>query len=134
MESINIKNKKVIIVGIIIIILFFSLLFIINHCFEKKWHIKYNITNFAGIEDSSSGLGLSYENTFKVSGTIELKNYKTDMIAITADAIDKYGRSVHIFTAIKINGNGLYNFEMTSFYRNGVELIVDIINIKVKEA
>lgn len=99
-----------------------------------SYHIKYKITNMAGIEDTSSGQGLTFENTFEVSGTIEIQNYDTDLIVVTAKACGNKGSYIPIFTTININGDGIYSFTMSSYYRNGVDWVTKIFDIEVKEA
>ena len=120
----NIKK----IVSIILILFCFGLL---CGCSlgKPKFEMNYKIGNNTSVGYIS---GVAY-STFSVEGTVTIKNYKTDLIVITADAYGSSGDFIHIFTTVNINGDGVYSFKMESFYKNGVDWVTDITNIKVKE-
>ena len=102
---------------------------------ESKFSIDYRIQNLAGIEDASYGQGLDYQNTFKVFGTIKLENYKSKKIIIRAKAKGEYNNFyVPIFTVLDYTGNGIYDFSMSSFYKNGVQWVTRIDDLIVAEA
>lgn len=132
------NNKKPFWVCVLIaLILFSSLSFVSCDITSSKpsFYIHYKIQNLAGLEDTSFGQGLTFENTFSVSGTIELKNYKSDLIVLTAKAMeDNNNAYIPIFTTINYYGNGIYDFTMSSFYKNGITWVTKIVDIEVKES
>ena len=122
-------SKNFIVICLIMLLVNSLMLF---GCQKEKWDMKYSIINYAGMQDTSGG-GLSYAQTFAVKGTVELENYTSSKVIITADAVDTYDRKTRIFTVIDYKGNGTYDFYMDSFYRYDAK-IVKITNISVKNA
>ena len=116
-----------------IVILLFVGLFMLGGCslFRTEWAIRYEIVNNAGLEDYG-GFGVDYRQTFVVRGTIELKNVKSDLYIIQADALGANGNTTAIFTTVSVDGDGTYAFNMTSFYWSP-GFIIDVINIQVEE-
>ncbi|MBQ9790994.1 MAG: hypothetical protein IJW28_00240 [Clostridia bacterium] len=124
----KIKNVLGIIVGFLIAC---SGLSVIGSMFKKPdWDMSYQIINYAGMEPNGY---MEYNQTFKVKGTVTIQNYESEMIVITADAVGNLGGEIHIFTVVRVSGDGTYDFEMGSFYAEGVEYVVSIKNMEVKD-
>ena len=94
---------------------------------KEKWEMNYQITNYAKLEGENNP-----QWVFIVSGNITLKNFNSDIVIITADAVDEIGNSINIFTWFDFNGNGTYSFTMESYYKANFD-IVYITNIEVKQ-
>ena len=95
---------------------------------KPKFEMNYKIGNNTGVGYIS---GVAY-STFSVEGTVTIKNYKTDLIVITADAYGSSGDFIHIFTTVNINGDGVYSFKMESFLpplipANAIALLTSLI-------
>ena len=124
-------KNKILIRIILSIFLCGALVFYIK--IKPSWDIEYNIINYAGLQDTSNGLGLSYAQTFEIRGKLVFKNYKNGTYIIRAYAIGNNNAKIRIFTLIKIEGDGEYNFVMDSFYKYNVKKIVEVTNFEIKE-
>lgn len=119
-----VKNKKIAIPLMIFLILGMVLF---SELTKEKWEMNYQITNYAKLEGENNP-----QWVFIVSGNITLKNFNSDIVIITADAVDEIGNSINIFTWFDFNGNGTYSFTMESYYKANFD-IVYITNIEVKQ-
>lgn len=127
------KMKKYIAVAILAAL---AGIYFLYHYIQKKpsFNINYSITNLAGLQDCSNGLGYDYQQTFVVEGKIKLKNYKVNKVTLTADAVGDNGATIRIFTIIDMHlGNNTYSYRMDSFYKNGVKKVISVKNFTVKE-
>ena len=97
---------------------------------RPEYIIDYSIINYAYTEATYNGI----ESVFEIRGQITLKNFKCKRIIITAKAVDNLGTRINVFSTndIFVNGDGIYEFVMPSYYRNG-ERIIGAENFEVKE-